>query len=546
MKNLFLLLLLLLGGCHEDEKDILKLSCNALTFTSQESVKEVVVEANTSWHILSPLPSWLTIEKTQGENGSSAILVKVSDNQTGELRCYTMTIATSTEERQLYIVQKAVEKLYISGENKYKIACSATKLSIEVNCNVDYELIIPAKVGKWVNYIEVNEKVDNLSPSISSSHQPQYEGNFMDVTGNSSINLEIAENREKKERYAEIVIYNERFNLSDTLYITQEAGDGIYEYLDGEYLQLQQATRGSGVNLVIMGDGFTQKDLEQGGRYETIMQQAADYFFSIEPYQSYRDYFNVYMVVAESQEEGVGTDNTFGVKIKNKFGTTFGSGTAISCNAELCFEYARKVEDLPKDKPLTIIIPLNSTKYAGTTYLYANGNSIALCPMSAEASPNDFEGLIHHEAGGHGFGFLCDEYVYYKAEMPESRKKDLREWQKLGFQCNLDFTNDLSAVLWKDFIGIDKYRQVGAYEGGYEYQYGVWRSEANSCMNDNIPYYNVQSRWSIVSRIMKLAGVDYTVHDFIEADHVTLEGSVTRSQVSAKKLPPLGEPKWIK
>mgnify|MGYP000479557860 CR=1 FL=1 len=86
--------------------------------------------------------------------------------------------------------------------------------------------------------------------------------------------------------------------------------------------------------------------------------------------------------------------------INNKFGTTFGDGTAITCNADLCFEYARKIKELPSDKPLTIIMSLNSTKYAGTTYLYANGNSIALCPMSEEASPNDFEGLIHHEAGG--------------------------------------------------------------------------------------------------------------------------------------------------
>lgn len=545
MKHLFLLLLLLLGGCSDDERNLLDLSSDILTFTSQEGTKELVVESNTSWYILNQLPSWITIKTMLGERGSSIVVVKVADNETGESRRHSVIIANSSEEKQLDILQKAKEKLSINGRDKYRVAYSITKLSVEVNCNVDYKLIIPSDVGKWIKYIGVNGNTNNLIPSIYSIIQSQ-NGDFADVSGNSSIDLEIAENREKKERYAEIILCNEGFELSDTLYIIQEAGGEIYQFQDGEYLQLQQATRGNGVNLIMIGDGFTKKDLVHGSRYENTMRQAANYFFTIEPYQSYRDYFNIYMVIAESEEAGVSMNDTFGRKINNKFSTTFGDGTSITCNDELCFEYARKIKDLPKDKPLTIVMPLNSTKYAGTTYLYSNGNSIALCPMSTETSPNDFEGLIHHEAGGHGFGFLCDEYVYYNAQMPESRKNDLREWQKLGFQCNLDFTDNLSTILWKDFIGIDKYAQVGVYEGGYEYQYGVWRSEMNSCMNNNIPYYNVQSRWSIVSRIMKLAEVDFTVQDFIEADHVAPWSSTIRSGISEKILPPLGSPRWIK
>lgn len=546
MRNFFFLLLFLfLCNCNDEKKDFLSLSSEKLTFAWYESAEEITVEADAVWTISSELPAWLKVNAMQGREGRMSVIIEVSENDTGKQRFFIVAFEISGEAKQLQIIQKAKEKLCFIGAKEIQVSSSEVKLSLEVEQNIGYELIILTESGDWIRQVDADGRDESLSSGPIVNQVINVDG-IASIENSNTVDLEILENYTEKERRAKVGIYNDEYNLSDTIYITQEKGKGIYKYRDGEYKQFQQAKSGNGVNLIIMGDGFTQKDLEQGGRYETIMQQAADYFFSIEPYQSYRDYFNVYMVVAESPEEGVGTDNTFGMKIKNKFGTAFGSGTAITCDDELCFEYARKVEDLPKDKPLTIIIPLNSTKYAGTTYLYANGNSIALCPMSAEASPNDFEGLIHHEAGGHGFGFLCDEYVYYKTEMPESRKKDLREWQKLGFQCNLDFTNDLSAVLWKDFIGIDKYRQVGVYEGGYEYQYGVWRSEANSCMNDNIPYYNVQSRWSIVSRIMKLAGVDYTVHDFIEADHVTWEGSVTRSQVSAKKLPPLGAPKWIK
>lgn len=529
-KYLYFLLCFLFYNCHEDS-EFLSLSNSVVTFGWKSDTKEIIVDSNTHWSILADLPSWITINGLKEGNGISSIYVTVANNETGNLRKCSIVFTDYDNQKTLLISQTAKEQLYFIGGKQYQVNSSGVELLIDIEQNIDYKVYISTDARSW----------------ITQSTQSNYVGiSNTNIGGRQSLILNIANNLEHEERQAKVAIYNEKLCLSDTLYIIQEADNSNYSYVDGEYLQLQRAVKGNGVNLFIFGDGFTSKDLRKNGRYEAVMKQTMDYFFTIEPYQSYRDYFNIYMVIAESEEAGVSMNDTFGRKINNKFSTTFGDGTSITCNDELCFEYARKIKDLPKDKPLTIVMPLNSTKYAGTTYLYSNGNSIALCPMSTEASPNDFEGLIHHEAGGHGFGFLCDEYVYYNAQMPESRKNDLREWQKLGFQCNLDFTDNLSTILWKDFIGIDKYAQVGAYEGGYEYQYGVWRSEVNSCMNNNIPYYNAQSRWSIVSRIMKLAEVDFTVQDFIEADHVTSWNGITRSGISEKKLPPLGSPRWIK
>ena len=314
-------------------------------------------------------------------------------------------------------------------------------------------------------------------------------------------------------------------------------------YVDGEYFIVQKAEQNE-VNLIVTGDGFMRKDLLYGGEYEQSMNKAIEYFFSIEPYKSYREFFNVYMVVAESKEEGVGKKSPFsGSSIDNKFGTAYGDGTEIVCNDELIFEYARKVNELPDDKPITVLVVLNSDKYAGTAYLYSDGNSIALCPMSTQESPNDFEGIVHHEAGGHAFGFLIDEYVYNQRQIPEERKKKVQEWQELGYQMNLDFTDDLNNILWKDFIGIDKYAPVGAYEGGDEYQYGVWRSEENSCMNNNIPYYNVQSRWAIVNRIMQLSDIEFTVQDFIQNDN-PIYPTGGRALNNWTEFVPLGSPVW--
>lgn len=544
-KYLCLLILLLFYNCNKEEISFITLSCDEVIFSWSENEKELIVNTNAPWHISSILPSWITVSSMRGESGNTNLTVSVSENDTEQHRSCVITFSSSNGESRLRIVQDTKEKLCFVGNKKYRINHSATTLSISVDQNVEYELMILTKIGGWIKHVDAAGGVDEIIPAKPIYGRKTTIDNSTNILGNSAIYLDITENRELNERYAEVVLYNKQFNLSDTLCITQEGGNENASYCDGEYLCVRKATKGDGVNLIVMGDGFTRQDMDFGGRYETTMRQAAEYFFSIEPFKSYQDYFSVYMVIAESKEAGVGSEDVFEGTVNNKFGTAFRQGTAISCNADLCFEYARKIRELPSDKPLTIIMPLNSTKYAGTAYLYANGNSIALCPMSEEASPNDFEGVIHHEAGGHGFGFLCDEYVYYKQDMPESRKKDLKEWQELEFQMNLDFTSDLSSILWKDFIGLDKYKHVGAYEGGYEYQYGVWRSEENSCMNNNVPYFNVQSRWSIVRRIMRLSETEFTIGDFIENDRVVLSDITTRA-IADKSFKPLGEPIWIK
>lgn len=527
MNRCILLLFLFFCSCSQEETSYFKLSSNNIELGWEQGSGEVIINTNIKWNIASELPDWLSVLTDRKENEVTSLLVVAEENRSGEARYCEITIATPELNAKLLVIQKAKEKLFFIERNSYVVDPAGMRLSIPIERNVNYEILLSEDAKSWITFNANGSVIGNPDfKKVSGS------------VGKDNLNLNIEANHQKEERCAEIIICNTSFGLSDTVRVIQKAG-GDYHY-DGETLQLQKGTDGN-VGLVIMCDGFTSKDLNYNGKYHQAVCAAADYFFSIEPYKSYRDYFNVYAVVAESEEEGVGEKGGW-KKTKNKFGSAFGTGTEIVCNSDLVFEYARKVKELPADKPLTIIVVLNSTKYAGTTYLYSNGNSIALCPMSEEPSPNDFEGLIHHEAGGHGFGFLCDEYVYYQTTMPESRKQDIREWQKLGYQMNLDFTNDPSAILWKSFLGIEKYSKVGVYEGGYEYQYGVWRSEENSCMNNNIPYFNVQSRWSIVRRIMELSGKEFSTSDFIENDNfVYPKDAETRS---IKKFIPLGTPKW--
>lgn len=57
---------------------------------------------------------------------------------------------------------------------------------------------------------------------------------------------------------------------------------------------------------------------------------------------------------------------------------------------------------------------------------------------------------------------------------------------------------------------------------------GVFRSEQNSCMNNDIPYYSTISRESIVKRIKRYAGETFSFEEFVRNDKRDA-GTATRS-----------------
>lgn len=523
MRSLFLYLfvIILCTACsdeHEDEIVSFELSSTSVLFDCTSKSCDIDVVSNVDWEVQNPfsLPEWLSVFKID----NTLMRVEVTENPTDDMRHSRVYFDVAKDSCFLDVIQEPRKYLMFKDKKEHILKSRRDSFIVEVDANVSFKL-----------------KVQDNSDWISTTYNLSLPFLF-----NQTLIFDIKGNKTYEEREAFIVISNEQYNLTDTL-IVKQMPKTTEDITDGEYKVLEKKSD-TNASLIVMGDGFTSESLESDHYYDCIT-EAVEHFFSIEPYKSYREYFNVYMVVAESDEEGVGNKNFFGESsVNNKFGTAFGTGTEIVCNDELIFEYARKVKELSEDKPITVLVVLNSDKYAGTAYLYADGNSIALCPMSKVESPNDFEGIVHHEAGGHAFGFLIDEYVYNQAEMPEERKKQIQEWQKKGYHMNLDFTDDLSKILWKDFIGIEKYAPVGAYEGGYEYQFGVWRCEENSCMNNNIPYYNVQSRWNIVKRIMQLSDIEFSVEDFIKNDNPVYPTG-GRALNNWDKFVPLGNPVWI-
>ncbi len=298
-----------------------------------------------------------------------------------------------------------------------------------------------------------------------------------------------------------------------------------YEYGEDQWLTLQKATRGNngGINIVLLGDGYDAKNISDGD-YLANIKQEVEYFFGIEPYKTYRNYFNVYTSFPVSTETGVGTVNTIRY---NRFNTTFTGGVGLRADYDEIFSYALNAPSVNQNnlnQTLIIIVP-NSTDYGGITQMWEDGSAIAFCPQSTYGYPLDTRGVIQHEAGGHGFGKLGDEYIYHNAFIDFCNctccgHVEAINWAKsLGWYDNLSLTGKMHEVPWSHLIFDSRYSDiVDIYEGGFMHNRGVFRSEQNSCMNNDIPYYSTISRESIVRRIKKYAGETFSFEDFVAND----------------------------
>lgn len=306
-----------------------------------------------------------------------------------------------------------------------------------------------------------------------------------------------------------------------------------YEYAEDEMVQLQKHSKGNGISIYFVGDGWDAEQLASGA-YLKLCREDMEYFFGLPPYDRLRDYFDVYACVALSQEAGVSTMN---VSRDTRFGTVFTAGQEGCCSGyparlipyeEDVFAYIRGLTgrrtgrwfgDGDMWKSLIVLIP-NTTDYTGCTYYYNDGSTISVCPPSNRTYPNDTRGIIQHEAGGHGFGKLADESIVNNKYAPKNIVNEINNFRNCGWYANISTTGVSANVPWADMIFDPRYSNyVDVFEGGYGYTRGVWRSEANSCMNYAIPYYNAISRLSITQCVFDLAEEPFDIDkDFYNVD----------------------------
>ena len=317
---------------------------------------------------------------------------------------------------------------------------------------------------------------------------------------------------------------------------------------DGEVVCLQKATKGMGIDLIFLGDGFTDKDMEPGGYYETTMRRWMEQFFVFEPYRSFRDWFSIYTVKVVSKNSemmDLASERklTWDVDEKDEI------GNSIIIDVEACHNYAQRVP-YPIGQPQKVSVFLNTENSVGRSFCSFNssGSFLALILESIDNRPT----VINHESGGHGFAFLADEYVEREKHHPDP-KGMLEDVSKFGWYLNLDWRNDPSTVRWARLLQDPLYsgEGLGIFEGGDLYAYGIFRPTENSLMRhlrlDAV--FNAPSREIIYKRIMQLGlGEDWTYDyaEFVKADRAGRQQAAeayskrknTRSSISSDDFEP--------
>ena len=383
---------------------------------------------------------------------------------------------------------------------------------------------IPQDIGNLQKLIELDLQENNLTGTLPSSMSRMDNLVACILSGNrlsGEVPQEVSSMWQKWNPFNSILPQQEGYKLTyESLYTSTDYSK------DGEVQLLQRHTEGKGIPVILMGDAFVDKHMEEGGYYDRVMQRAMEAFFSVEPMISLRPLFDVYSVRVVSENDYIGANTALS--------TWHYCGAGGDEDLSKCMEYASlAVNDL---KDVSIHIIMNDQQQIGVTAYLDDNCTISLNSLfDSGVEWQNFEAVFRHEAIGHGFGLLGDEYTGYIDAIDEEGKASLRASQALGRDLNLDITNDEAQILWSKFLADDRYadENLGIYEGGWaSYSYGVYRPSFYSIMRYNEPAFNAPSREAIYKRAMRLAygsSWTYDYEDFVEFDAPSRNAATTRS-----------------
>lgn len=411
--------------------------------------------------------------------------------------------------------QNAVLSLVIT-DGDYQETISQEFTFVDSGARINF--VNPGKVDYIGGEVTLEMDVQNVKNYLLTCTGAKQDGAVFSFDENSG-NERTATVECEAELQGVSLKYRKSFTLTQSAVNTPLTRD--YYVGDNNVKVLQSATNTSirnSLNIVILGDGYKKKDLAAGGLFERRANSAMENFFGLEPFASYRNRFKVYMAGYESEDEG--TDITSeNLSLRTYFDSYWsGTSTAIS----LTNEGKQKVNSVVNnDLGLmdgnyyrTIVIMLvNTDADAGSTFYpyQSSGNlggdgydSFAVACVGANST--GFGGLIRHEAGGHAFGRLADEYITVEngTSLSAENKTNLSNAHSKGFYWNVtaDYNN---YSLWKTLTDAGySSEEVGYYEGAWRGATGCWRSSLTSIMQStrNTGNFNAISRYAIWRRIV--------------------------------------------
>lgn len=305
---------------------------------------------------------------------------------------------------------------------------------------------------------------------------------------------------------------------------------------------LHTATEGNGINVVIMGEAYSDR-LIADGTYEQDMTAAMNQVFSIEPFKSFKHLFNVYMVTAVSENEVVGEFTALGYAHDSWFSNGGVDRDDIAIN-----EYVSEAVGRDENREVTTLIVVNQSTGDGVAMVNGGASDInhydyparlaGVAFASKSTDPARFKYVVCHEFG-HAFAALHDEYVTETGEMETWESNAKKYYQAhVGWWANVSFTSDPSLVGWSQFLasgsGYDE-TEVSIIEGAL-YSQGIWKSVDQSMMNAG-GEFSVPARVAIYKKIHKVAYGEtwqYNFDDFVTWDRHALPKQAARRYSKTK------------
>ncbi|TFU92109.1 hypothetical protein E4T81_13435 [Barnesiella sp. WM24] len=311
-----------------------------------------------------------------------------------------------------------------------------------------------------------------------------------------------------------------------TNYMTVRQYD--YSYEEDKEIVLQSASRGGcrPVPVFIVGEGYGAESIVNGD-FIRRARETMEQLFAIEPYKSYRDMFSVSTAVSLSPDNGITDINT---RNETKFSMTFPyfKSEDVSRLENYAKTLCQEIDNNNIGNALIIILA-NCNVFNGDSYHHVDGCEFAFIGNSNEIYPYDNRGLVQHFAGGAAFGGLAEEGIAHMDFIKScscSGCNGLPTYyseKAAGRYENVTLSGKMDEAPWREFIFHPKYSGiVDMYEGGYKHLRGVWRSEQESVMNSYIPYYNTISRYTIYKEIMRKAGLNASLDEFIANDKIEI------------------------
>lgn len=507
--------------------------------------------SNTDWTVES-VSEGISVTPKSGKAGNVLALTVTASNsmsEENEAKKYSFVIVAGAGESQKRTdITVNQEPPFLMEKTNYTINAEGGELliSFDLHESLDKSDILiaydPTFASMWKTVADKEQGSTQFVRASEICTMTDSRG-FTGLTAT----FQILPNKSKAERegaFAFVVEKNGESLYSKSVFVKQpgseKSGTSADYTNDGKVVTLQSHTQGAGIPIVIMGDGFLDTSLVDS-TYDSAMREAYSYLFTMEPMKSLKEYFDIHYVTAVSENDVFGGDNS--TAFSSKFAG--GGSTEITGDDDKAVSYACKVSGISnknfRDKSaifkynnMLVLVILNDIRYAGTCSIYTEDNaqrdiprgySVAYIPMCKNQAVG-FETVLHHEAVGHGFGKLADEYYYKENDTLKEGDEDwneLKQWQGFGFYRNVDTQSDVTKCLWSHIAADSHYEaeKIGCYEGGFVWTHGVYRPSSISIMNNNTGGFNAVSREAIYKRAMMIANegdYNYSYTDFVAFD----------------------------